>query len=79
MFHAVSAAFCTMIFFVVSFGQRAIVPGRRPTRGSGLGGDVDMSAAGAGEDEDDDDMAHAAANITPVASDADTSMRAGFT
>jgi hypothetical protein len=78
MFHAVSAAFCTITFFVVSFGQRAIVPGRKPTLGSGLGAEDDMSTRGAG-DEEDDDMAHAAANITPVASDADTNRRAGFT
>jgi len=48
-------------------------PARSPIRGSGLGGDVDMSTAGDGADpavEDDD--AHAAAERTPTASDSET-------
>jgi len=67
MFHAASAAFVTMTFFVVSFDHFAIVPGRRPTRGSGLGGDGLISGAAIGPLEDDDDIvAHAAANTTPT-------------
>ena len=80
-FHCVSAARSTIIRFVVSFGHFAVEPARRPTRGSGLGGDIDMSAAGDGDDDDDDDdMAQASANNRPAASDRESSGRAtGFT
>ena len=46
MFQAVSAAFVTMIFLVVSFDHLAIVPAASPTRGSGLGTEVDMFCIG---------------------------------
>jgi hypothetical protein len=61
MFQDASAAFTPITRFVVSFAYRTIVPGRSPTRGSGLGAEVDMSAAGAGAppaEEDDMEELH---------------------
>src|SRR5258708_694776 len=70
IFHAASAAGSTMIFLVVSLGHRAMVPGRRPTRGSGLGADADMLVVDGAEDAEDDDVAHAVACSRATASDA---------
>ena len=55
-------------------------PGRRPTRGSGLGGDADMLIAGDGPELDDDDMeddAHAFAYSTHAARETNRSGAAG--
>ena len=57
MFHAASAARSTMTRLVVSLLQSVVDAGASPTRGSGLGGDVDMSIAGVARmviDGDDD-------------------------
>ena len=57
------------------------MPGRSPTRGSGLGGDGLMSGAGIGPVEDDGVIvAHAAANTTPTPSVTESNgENAGFT
>ena len=80
MFHEASAAGVTVMRFVVSFEYAAILPGRNPTRGSGLGGVMDIDMA----DELDDDaiepedfdefMLHAAENSAPRASGADNNL-----
>ena len=62
-FHAASPARSRMR--AVAESRR---PGRRPTRGSGLGGELDMLIAGDGpEPEDMDDDAHAFAYSTHAA------------
>ena len=63
-----------MMRLVVSLSYRDIVPGRRPTRGSGLGGVVDMLSALAaiGDvmvlDDEEECIAHAAvySNAAPM-------------
>jgi hypothetical protein len=53
------------------------VPGRRPTRGSGLGGVGDMFGAGAGPLvlDEVDALVHAARAASPTMIDTDTSVR----
>src|SRR5688572_15397769 len=69
MFQIASAAGWSMTRLVVSFSHRFIVPGARPMRGSGLGGEVDMSAwtVPVSPPDVEDDDAQAAA-YTPKAS-----------
>jgi hypothetical protein len=66
MFQAVSQACVSRIFFVVSCGHFPIVPGQSPTRGSGLGADVDMLDSGAGAALDDDDVDEELMHDTPA-------------
>ena len=82
MFHDASAAGTTVMRLVVSFGYGAIRPVRNPTRGSGLGGviDIDIPEVLADADDpmepDDDDLfiLHAAERSTPMASGADKNL-----
>src|SRR5688500_16545943 len=65
MFQAASAAGTRMMpLRVVSS-----TPARSPTRGSGFGGDIDMSGVGE-PPADDEDVAQAATDSTPIAIDA---------
>src|SRR5687767_4378945 len=67
MFHDASAAGVRMTPRRVE----SITPGRSPTRGSGLGGDMDMS--GVGDPPDEGDGAHAATYSSPIASERERS------
>jgi hypothetical protein len=62
-----------------SFVSSCIVPAARPTRGSGLGGVVDMFAGVGSDEEDDDIVEHAPASTTPAASDTVNREETGFT
>jgi hypothetical protein len=69
-FHDASAALDVMRRVVSD------VPGRRPTRGSGLGGEGDMLGAGAGPRVPDDEaFEHAARTTRPSADDTETTVR----
>src|SRR3954465_6723607 len=73
LFQEASPAFVAIMRLVVSLLQRTIVPGARPTRGSGFGGNSDIDA-----DKPDDALlsaAHAARETNPVASTAVTNRR----
>ena len=74
-FHGTSAAGCTITRFAVSLDHGAMVPARSPTRGSGLGGDMDMFGAIIGPADELDDVelddAHAALYNAPRTSAAD--------